>query len=798
MVHPTELLRTDSTGDEGSFVAPVGDYRNDVDCGCSALPCLTERLNLEKYAKPKYFIIVLSLVGVFNGIAVKYFRGTSQIWSQHYDIPQDTIDWLIYINEVFVGIFALLVAYWGNRIHRPTWLGALTIYLGVSCITLAIPEIYQPFNKDETNISVVNGRILCQNNRLSELTDLSLNINNQIVAFIILTLYQILFALYTISFITHGVTYIDDNISPGQSPAYIALVFAAQRMGKQMGIYSAWMPFLYNSQSIFVSTIWLIVAAHGILYGIVLAMFPKIMPNTLLRKSVNSLLSLASGNPPTEPKQAVDGFFISLWRVLKNKVLLLNIITMMFMQAAIVNFNMKEKQFNQSKYHVSRYNDASGYSDPMLIQFTTNYLKQPLIAVAYISVGMAIAKMQPSPKYLVLWNIKVFVMVLIGFAGIRFLNCTNKLKNELEGKLTIPYCSWDCGCSLDGPFQPICLNAQTRFSPCWAGCTSFDPSLKIYSNCTCGENGKTVASEGSCDADNCSTYWTLAQAQGVISSALLGTTFITSLIINLRCVASKDKALAVALHLTFLSIFPYLPVKAIYDASADYFCQMWGQHSCQFHSDNFALFLVITTLVLKTMAILLSIALFFFVGKIELYTNSISRRNSNVSFLRRPGLLQNTNNPEVPTTSNQNRENDDTDSESGEASALVQGPSDIILRNKQKSESKLDKMVDRSSKNDRIIAYLSEGDLVPPLKSNLKLGKSASRTSNSNNSALSTDSSLSAIANTVGDDHDSDFSSLQRPQRSKLQDVVSSHPRSKKVPQTQHSSNSGHITETEF
>lgn len=91
MVHPSELLRSDSAEDAGSFAAPVGDYRNDVDCGCIALPCLAEKLNLEKYAKPGYFIAIVSVVGFLDGVIVKYFRGTAQIWSQHYDISQDII-----------------------------------------------------------------------------------------------------------------------------------------------------------------------------------------------------------------------------------------------------------------------------------------------------------------------------------------------------------------------------------------------------------------------------------------------------------------------------------------------------------------------------------------------------------------------------------------------------------------------------------------------------------------------------------------------------------------------------------
>ncbi|KAH1029931.1 solute carrier organic anion transporter family member 2A1 [Dendroctonus ponderosae] len=765
MVHPTELLRTDSTGDEGSFIAPVGDYRNDVDCGCSVLPCLTQRLNLEKYAKPTFFVGVLSFAGFFSGIALKYFRGTSQIWSQHYNIPQDTIDWLLYINEIFVGGFALLIAYWGNRMHRVNWLGAFTIYLGVSCFTLAIPEFYQPFNREETDINVVNGRVLCRVSNLSETRNISMDVNNHAVAFIIVICHQIVVALYTISFVALGITYIDDNSSATQSPIYIALAFGAQRLGKQTGIYSAWLPLIITKQSVFVTITWLSVAVLLLLTGCLIAMFPKVMPSTLLRKSVNSLLSIASGNAVIESRGSVDGFFTSLGRILRNRVLLLNIVAMTCMQAAIINFSIQEKFFNQSKYHVSKYNDVSGYSDPMLIQFSTNLLKQPLVAVAYICVGIIIAKMNPTPKLLIMWNILVFGIVLVTFAAIRFFSCTTELHNELAGALTIPYCSWHCGCSLDGPFQPICLNGETHFSPCWAGCSSFDSSLKIYENCTCAGESRRVASEGSCDADSCSTLWALAQAHGVVSSALLGTTFITTLIINLRCIARKDKALALGLHMTCISLIPYLPIRAIYDVIAGNFCQMWGKSTCQFYSDQFAVFIAVLTVSLKAAAILLSIVLLFFIDKINLYSSNKSRKGSDedLPVLRRPGLLYGDANASTSNDPNGFSDN----SPQAEEHEIQQYP---LLKNKQKSDSKLDTRSDRSSKSDRINAYLSEGDLVPPLKANLRLGKSASKNSNSNNSALSNDSSLSEIANTVGDDHDSDFSTLQRPQRIKMLD----------------------------
>lgn len=178
--------------------------------------------------------------------------------------------------------------------------------------------------------------------------------------------------------------------------------------------------------------------------------------------------------------------------------------------------------------------------------------------------------------------------------------------------------------------------------------------------------------------------------------------------------------------------------------------------------------MAVLTLCLKACAIFFSIVLLIFIDKIDLYTNNHSRAESEVDInvLRRFAVPYNRNN----NTNNEDEITTDPHQEVGETTALVHSPADILLRNKQLSDSKLDKMGNRSSQSDKINSHLSEGDLVPPLKSNLRLGKSDSKTSNSNNSVLSTGSSLSAIANTVGDDHDSDFSTLQRPPKMQVLD----------------------------
>lgn len=91
MVHPSELFRTNSN-EERTFSAPrnVVD-QNQFDCGLKNLPILNRCCNLERLATPKVFLVFLSIVGFLQGVTIKYFRETSKIWGNHYNISQNNI-----------------------------------------------------------------------------------------------------------------------------------------------------------------------------------------------------------------------------------------------------------------------------------------------------------------------------------------------------------------------------------------------------------------------------------------------------------------------------------------------------------------------------------------------------------------------------------------------------------------------------------------------------------------------------------------------------------------------------------
>lgn len=50
-------------------------------------------------------------------------------------------DWLLVASGIFQGMFAVVIAYWGNRFHRTAWLGGLFMLQAFMCILVIIPTL---------------------------------------------------------------------------------------------------------------------------------------------------------------------------------------------------------------------------------------------------------------------------------------------------------------------------------------------------------------------------------------------------------------------------------------------------------------------------------------------------------------------------------------------------------------------------------------------------------------------------------------------------------------------------------
>lgn len=55
-------------------------------------------------------------------------------------------EWVLYMAEIAPILFGIAIAYWGDRIHRASWLGGFTLVQCAAFIACVIPHI--PYNKD--------------------------------------------------------------------------------------------------------------------------------------------------------------------------------------------------------------------------------------------------------------------------------------------------------------------------------------------------------------------------------------------------------------------------------------------------------------------------------------------------------------------------------------------------------------------------------------------------------------------------------------------------------------------------
>lgn len=192
-----------------------------------------------------------------------------------------------------------------------------------------------------------------------------------------------------------------------------------------------------------------------------LAFYDSFFLPTILKNSVLILLFI--------------GFWTVFYNLLQNRVLMITIFAGMFMTSALINFDMFQSYFYQSRFYVSSSTDQSGFNDNSLTQITANILKQPFIAINMLVSGLILAKFMPSAKKLAMWNTAVLVLVILFFIPHAFLSCSDNIKAEY-GRYLNYYCNSRCNCDDEATFSPVCtqIGQQTYFSPCHAGCSSIE------------------------------------------------------------------------------------------------------------------------------------------------------------------------------------------------------------------------------------------------------------------------------------------------------------------------------------
>ncbi|KAA0713113.1 Solute carrier organic anion transporter family member 2A1 [Triplophysa tibetana] len=143
------------------------------------------------------------------------------------------------LHEVGNTVFIVFISYMGSRVHRPRFIGLGGLLMSISAMILALPHfLLEPYTFDsvlhasrqdmcylQTNAT---GAKACGREDSQKLADTS-------KFWGLIALAQLLFGIGSVPIQPFGISYIDDFAGPGNSPLYIAILFAVSVFGPSFG-----------------------------------------------------------------------------------------------------------------------------------------------------------------------------------------------------------------------------------------------------------------------------------------------------------------------------------------------------------------------------------------------------------------------------------------------------------------------------------------------------------------------------------------------------------------------------------
>ncbi|XP_031618934.1 solute carrier organic anion transporter family member 74D isoform X2 [Contarinia nasturtii] len=639
-MRPTSLDRFRVTSPRPAYEANAHNVdENSVDCGIQVLKCC-DTPRWRQMGTTKTFLTVLILLAIVQGICEKFISISANQAALEHDYNPDIIEWLLVSNGIIQGIFSIFIAYWGNRIHKITWLCGMVVFQSITCLLIIFPTLaHNDSTATSSMVNIHSVELKCTNS--IELTaNLSIEpVPQAITTLIGLFLLQIGISYGFIAFYTLGLTYLDDNAIEHNSPALIGAALAGRYMGFLYGNLLA--SFTYGV-SLGWWLGWAIISPILLIIAIFIGLYPRRMIQSLIRQAADAIVETATNSSQlslSRTKFLSDiSFFSSISRLFRNKILLLNIFATVFIQTALINFTLQQDNYLQSRFLMPA--DGSNVLNNEWTSRTLSKLIQPIVVgLAILIGGLIIAKATPSPRKIVAWNLITALIVCLLFVGFIFIECShNAIAGAYGKRLVLPYCSRSCVCDSDIRFTPVCPenSEKTFFSPCHAGCVTEQEvnGQRVFGNCSCGTDpdvnlineGVTVATEGACGYENCQKMWIIFQILVVFGTVCIGSRFVGKILITIRSVLSQDTAIALALELTFVGLMAYIPGKLAYEYIADITCQYWSQNNllCYLHnSQDFGNIINILSAILSLVAVIFEFILLFFVNDLQLYGTEV-------------------------------------------------------------------------------------------------------------------------------------------------------------------------------
>lgn len=596
MFAPNDLPSSDSL-DGLSVETPEDKDPSRLVCSasCSGARCAPHCA--QRFATARWFLATLLTLALLLGAARGYLAALAHVIGERYALPASAVDWLLVGAEASQGATALMIAHHGARAHRPSWLGAPAFLHAGALFVAFVPFVTEhgvQHGLPERNIT----EWLCHSRGIREPESIGSPCWMILTALVVV---QLTAGIASSALLTHGITYLDDNVVSTDSPSLIGAVLGADRLGPPLGHVFAYLCATASGSATghvvaggHLSGVWWIgwpvLGSMLVVIALLISMFPVRLPAAAVRERANCILNKVCGRVRIDAQpsdiDSAPGLFPTLFRLITNKALIFLTLFLMFLYIPLYNFGKYENRYLESVYFIPEPEYSGGvFKDQWISRVTTGFLKPPIVLMTMLLSGMIIARKHPRPSALALWNVGMVLMLAAIFLSFSFLGCASSVRGLGEKSLQLTErCNSACSCSENTPFLPVCdrNDIQTYYSPCHAGCERVEylDNIKLYHDCKCLLYDRR-AKAGACTS-NCTSKWVIFQSLGVLIAGLIGSCLVGSILLCLRSVENQDKTAAIGFVLMNIGI-THLPGKFIYKVATDATCVYWGEsnYNCQ-------------------------------------------------------------------------------------------------------------------------------------------------------------------------------------------------------------------------
>ncbi|KAJ8955397.1 hypothetical protein NQ318_003495, partial [Aromia moschata] len=573
------------------------------------------RSNGDRFASKQAFLIVFCIAWVLQGMYHTYFVSAITTIEKLFQIQSKITGIIMSATEIGQIGSSLLLTYYGGQGHRPKWIAWGMVLFAVSSFTCSLPHF-------------IYGRQLISANDLTGITKepnvckayptnstFFMHVSNNSSAYGVSNILQtceeevttghriqpsvtnIVLAIFFISLLgvgmgqtavyTLGIPYIDDNVASKESPLYFAITIGVRILGPALGfIVGSLCTSVYADLSVdpkidttdprWVGAWWLgLVLIAGFLMLASLAMFA-------FPKRLSSAKQIHRIHHPNRKHPSIKDFPKTVKRLLKNDILMFRTASSVLHILPIAGLYTFLPKYLESQFRLPTpsANMISGVGGILVM------------GLGIIISGVFILRVKPNARFVAAWIAFTAVIYALGMGLLMFIGCP---MNDLAGvqinqgfdTIQLNCNESYCNCNKD-KFAPICgQDGKTYLSPCHAGCQNYtkkDDKIIQYSECMCLSSNVTIgnatedfrfgnATIGYCDLEcpNFILYIILFSIFVFIHS----TSEVGSMLLILRCVDPRDKAMALGLIQFAIGLFGNVPCPIVYGAVVDSACLVW-------------------------------------------------------------------------------------------------------------------------------------------------------------------------------------------------------------------------------